>query len=107
MNSNSTLPHSPPFTSTPQASPPFRPRSVQASSGPKQLGDFYTPGYPQLSVKRAIVVFYNPDDAQRARQANDRYYFPPTASTPGVTLPVFRGARAVLVPVQLSGPPPD
>ena len=52
-------------------------------------------------------MFYNPHDAERARQASDRYYFPPTASTPEITLRVFRGAHTTLVPVQLSGPPPD
>ena len=56
------------------------------------------------SLKRAIVVFYNPDDAERARQASDRYYLPPTAATPESTLRVFCGAHAVLVPVQLNGP---
>jgi hypothetical protein len=43
----------------------------------------------------------------RARRLRDRYYFPPTASTPEITLRVSRGEHAVLVPVQLSGPPPD
>ena len=42
-----------------------------------------------------------------ARRAIDRYYFPPTATTPETTLRAFRGAHTVLVPVQLSGPPPD
>ena len=59
------------------------------------------------SLKRAIVVFYNPADAERARQASDRVHFPSTASTPEMTLRVFRGAYIALVPVQLSGPPPD
>ena len=62
---------------------------------------------PLRSLKRAIVVFYNPDGAERALQANDPYYFPSTASTPEITLRVFRGAHTMLVPVQLSGPPPD
>ena len=42
-----------------------------------------------------------------ARRASDRYYFPPTAATPEITLRGFRGAHTVLVPVQLSGSPPD
>ena len=42
-----------------------------------------------------------------ARRATDRYYFPPTAATPKITLRVFRGAHTVLVPVRLSAPPPD
>jgi hypothetical protein len=41
------------------------------------------------------------------RQVTDRYYFPPTASAPKITLRVFRGAHTVLFSVQLSGPPPD
>ena len=53
------------------------------------------------------MVFYGPDNAERVRQASDRYYFPPTASTPEITLRVFRGAHTLLVHVQLSGSPPD
>jgi hypothetical protein len=56
------------------------------------------------SFKHAIVVFYNPDDAERAR---NRYHFPPTAATPEITLRAPRGAHTALVPVQLCGPPPD
>jgi len=91
-------------SSPPSTSPTLGPGSP---NGPKQLeGSLYS-WVPLKSLKRAIVVFYNPHDAERARQASDRYYFPPTASTPEITLRVFRGAHTVLVPVQLSGPPPD
>jgi len=91
-------------SSPPSTSPTLGPGSP---NGPKQLeGSLYS-WVSLKSLKRAIVVFYNPDDAERARQASDRYYFPPTASTPEITLRAFRGAHTVLVPVQLSGPPPD
>ena len=91
-------------SSPPSTSPTLGPGSP---NGPKQLeGSLYS-WVPLKSLKRAIVVFYNPHDAERARQASDRYYFPPTLSTPEITLRVFRGAPTVLVPVQLSGPPPD
>jgi hypothetical protein len=62
------------------------------------------PFVPLKSLKCAIVVVYNPD---HARQATHQYSFPPTASTPEITLRVFRGEHTALVPVQLSGPPPD
>ena len=89
-------------SSPPSTSPTLGPGSP---NGPKHLeGSLYS-WVPLRSLKRAIVVFYNPDDAERARQASDRYYFPPTASTPEMTLRVFRGAHTMLVPVQLSGPP--
>ena len=111
MHSNSTLPRSPPFTCTPPARPPPRPPPrpplVQSSNGPKQLEDSLYSWVPFKSLKRAIVASYNPDDAECARQARGRYYFPPTAATPEITLRVFRGAHTVLVPVRLSGPPPD
>ena len=74
---------------------------------PKQLEDSLYFWGPLNSIERVIVVFYNPDNAERACQASDRYYFTPTAPTPKITLHVFRGAHTVLAPVQLSGPPPD
>ena len=72
---------------------------------PKQLeGPLYS-WVPFVSLKCAIVVSYNPDNAECARQASDRYCFTPTASTPEITLRTFRGAPTVLVSVQLSAPP--
>ena len=53
------------------------------------------------------MVIYDPDDAERAHQASDYYYFLRLASTPEITLRVLSSAHAVLVPVQLSGSPPD
>jgi len=84
---------------TPSTSPMLRPGSP---NGSKQVeGSLYSYSWvPLKSLKRAIVVFYNSDGAERARQANDRYYFPPTASTPEITVRAFRGAHTVLVPVQ-------
>ena len=91
----------------------FSPTSTSPTPGPgsstrnKQLeGSLYSE-VPLKSLKRAVVVFYNPHDAEHARQASDQYNFPPAASTLAIALRVFHGAHTVLVPVQLSGPPPD
>ena len=111
MHSNNTLPRSPQFTCTPPARlpprPPLRPLGPGSPEDPKQLEDSLYSWVPLNSIKRVIVVFCNLDNAERPCQASDRYYSPPTASTPEITLRVFRGAHTVLVPVQLSGPPPD
>ena len=43
-------------------------------NGPKHLeGSLYSQ-VPLRSLKCAIVVLHNPDDAERARQLSDRYY---------------------------------
>ena len=94
---------SPPSPS-PTTSPTLGPGSPES---PKQLEDSLYSWVPLNSIKRVIVVVCNLDNAERACQASDRYYFPPTASAPEITLRVFCGAHTVLVPVQLSGPPPD
>jgi hypothetical protein len=92
-------------SSPPSTSPTLGPGSP---NGPKHLDGSLYSWVPLKSLKRAIVVYYNPDDAERARQASDRYYFPPTASTPEITLRVFRGVHTALLPAQLSRPsPPD
>ena len=44
---------------------------------------------------------------ERAKRAIDGCYFPPTASTPGITVRVSRPAHMILVLVQLSKLPPD
>ena len=91
---------SPPSTST---SPTLGPGSPD---WPKQLeGSLYS-WVPFKSLKRAIVVFYNHDNAECARQGSDWYCFTPTASTPEITLRTFHGVHTVLLSVQLSGPPP-
>jgi hypothetical protein len=88
----------------PSTSPTLGPESP---NGPEQLeGSLYF-WVLLKSLKHAIVVLYNPDDAERARQATNRYYFPPTASTPEITLRVFRDEYAVLAPFQVSVPPSD
>ena len=78
MHPNNTLPRSPPLTCTSPARPPPRPGSPNR---PKQLeGSLYS-WVPLKSLKRAIVVFYNPDDAERARQASDRSILLPANSS--------------------------
>ena len=78
-----------------------------STNGPRQLeGSLYS-WVPLKSLKRAIVVFYNPEDAGRTCQASGRNNFLLTTSTPEITLRVFHGAHTVLAPVQLSRPPPD
>ena len=90
-------------SSPPSTSPTLGPGSPD---WPKQLeGSLYS-WVPFKSLERAIVVFYNPDNAECARQGSDRYCFTPTASTLETTLGTFRGAHTVLLSVQLSGPPP-
>jgi len=40
-------------------------------NGPKQLEGSVYSWVPLESLKHAIVVFYNPDDVERAHQASD------------------------------------
>lgn len=75
----------------------------QTGSGDEQAvdehsaeGDLYS-FVPLKSFKRAIVVFYTPEDAERARIASDRLQIPKTAKSPAVMLRVFRGPPTVLV----------
>ena len=65
---------SPPSPS-PTTSPTLGPGSPE---GLKQLEDSLYSWVPLKSIKRVIVVFCNLDNAERACQASDRYYFPPT-----------------------------
>jgi len=84
MHSDSTVPCSPPLTCTPPARPQLTSPTLRPGSrnGPKQPGGSVYSWVALKSLKRAIVVFYKPGDAERARQASDRFCFPPTASTP-------------------------
>ena len=76
-------------SSPPSTSPTTSPRLGPGSqNGHKQLEDSSYSWGPLKSLKHAIVIFYNPDDAERACQASNRYYFPPAASTPEITLRV-------------------
>ena len=59
-------------------------------------GDLYS-FVPLKSFKRAIVVYYSAEDAERARIASDHLHIPKTIRFPGVTLRAFRGPDTVLV----------
>ncbi|KAG8832243.1 carbohydrate-binding module 1 protein [Serendipita sp. 399] len=59
-------------------------------------GDLYS-FVPLKSFRRAIVVYYSAEDAERARLASDRLYIPDTAKCPAVTLRAFRAPNTVLV----------
>lgn len=59
-------------------------------------GDLYS-FVPLKSFKRAIVVYYSNEDAERARLASDRLFIPETPRCPAVTLRAFRGPPTVLV----------
>ena len=59
-------------------------------------GDLYS-FVPLKSFRRAIVVFYSAEDAERARIESDRLYIPETPRCPAVTLRAFRAPETVLV----------
>ncbi|KAG8765639.1 carbohydrate-binding module 1 protein [Serendipita sp. 397] len=59
-------------------------------------GDLYS-FVPLKSFRRAIVVYYSAEDAERARLASDRLYIPDTPKCPAVTLRAFRAPNTVLV----------
>lgn len=59
-------------------------------------GDLYS-FVPLKSFRRAIVVFYSAEDAERARIESDRLYIPETPKCPAVTLRAFRAPETVLV----------
>lgn len=59
-------------------------------------GDLYS-FVPLKSFRRAIVVFYSAEDAERARIASDRLQIPETHKCPAVTLRAFRAPDTVLI----------
>jgi hypothetical protein len=59
-------------------------------------GDLYS-FVPLKSFRRAIVVYYSAEDAERARLESDRLYIPETGKCPAVTLRAFRAPETVLV----------
>ncbi|CAG8745008.1 11295_t:CDS:2, partial [Acaulospora colombiana] len=59
-------------------------------------GDLYS-FVPLKSFRRAIVVYYSAEDAERARIASDRLYIPETPKCPAITLRAFRAPETVLV----------
>jgi hypothetical protein len=59
-------------------------------------GDLYS-FVPLKSFRRAIVVYYSAEDAERARIESDRLYIPETGKCPAVMLRAFRAPETVLV----------
>ena len=59
-----------PTSTSPTTSPTLGPGSP---NGPKQLEDSLYSWGPLRPLKHVTVVFYNPDNAERACQASDRY----------------------------------
>jgi len=58
-------------------------------------GDLYA-FVPLKSFRRAIVVFYSAEDAERARIESDRLCIPETGKCPAVTLRAFRAPDTIL-----------
>jgi hypothetical protein len=71
--------------------------SVSGASQESELpeGDLYS-FVPLKSFKRAIVVYYSAEDAERARMASDRLYIPETPNCPAVTMRAYRAPNTII-----------
>lgn len=100
MHSDSTLPRSPRRANLQPAL--YFAHAVQGlQTGLNNSKVLYTPGYPSKRSNRSSQSSATP------RTRNVHVCFQPTTSTPEIALRVFRGAYAILIPVQLSRPLPD
>ena len=86
--------------------PPLAPLSAdQRSIRDRQTArNSETPlGCPSKFRKRAIMIFYNPEDAERhGGQSIDRYYFD-SINTRNCSAGLLGRTHTVLIPMQLSG----